>query len=59
MADGTQMAVAHDDRLKLPSWHGSLVVIGNIYKFHSERTKYHYADIDSMKVWHLASPGEE
>lgn len=58
MTGGAQITVEQDDRLRLPSKSSNLVVINNIYKEHNEKVKYHYADIDSIKVWHPASPDE-
>ena len=58
LTDGTQVTIGGNNRLKLPSRRKNLVVINDIYKAHPEKKTYHYSDIDSIKVWHPASPDE-
>lgn len=56
MADGTLQTIDGNNRLKIPERSGKLVVVRNAYSKHSEKTRLRYADIDSIKIWHPASP---
>lgn len=56
--DGSRLSVVQNDRLRMPSGHGSVAVITDIYASNHEKDKISYADLDSVRVWHPASPDE-
>lgn len=56
--DGSRLSVVQRDRLRMPSGHGQVVVTTNIYAKNHEKTKISYDSVDSVHVWHPASPDE-
>lgn len=58
ISDGTQMTIVNNDRLKLPKRSGNLVIVRNAYNKDNKKEKLHYDNIDSIRVWHPASPND-
>ena len=56
--DGSRLTVAQNDRLRMPSGRSQVVVTTDIYASNHEKTKIRYDSIDSVHVWHPASPDE-
>lgn len=56
--DGSHQTVDGDNRIKMPYRNKDITVLNNIYKKNSTKEKILYTDIDSIRVWHPASPDE-
>ena len=58
MTNGTRTTAAGNDRLRLPLRHGDITVTADIYGEARQKSEYSYSDVDSIRVWHPASPGD-